>query len=535
MTTKFFVTVLFIGIQITGTGIAQYKPVPPTDPKLSPNAKKLYDWLCTLPNRTDKRMIAGQVFDRAWTAQNKWDESINKGYSNNILAVEKRTGKPLGLLHSWLDFPWIRGERHMSAEFVYPVYYNQYHRGAVLMLLVNPYNPFTGRGIKGHPPKGTSLSDLVKPGSQQYEVYREYLENLADLLSYFAKDDIPIIIRLFGENNGKWFWFHHGYEKTSPKDFKALWKYTVTFLRQKRRLHNLLFCYEVAESQGNYLAGLVPKYTDILGIQCQRQPMEGTIELYKQYLPYNKPIMIPQFLPDSNGDLNYKSFIDAVKKFHPRLVAFSPWDSGPFNKKTNKYRRWSLIDNLGLKEMMDDPWVINRNDTPFFNPGPPTELSVPKNNSEGTSKAPAGKLSWNFDGNGNNDTEGWKKADSVLKMHVADRRLNVFYHGKHPAIKGRDNLNIDTKTYTKFRIRMRNHSTSEKTAIKWVTDKDPKYNRVNVVYVDVKKNQLNYTEYTAELSKHAGWKDIITSVKVLPALHSVTGSTEIDYIAFTKE
>ncbi len=70
----------------------------------------------------------------------------------------------------------------------------------------------------------------------------------------FQRHYVPILFRPFHELTGGWFWW--GEPHTTPEDFKALWRFTVTYLRDVKRLHNLLYVYNTSEdydSAADYL------------------------------------------------------------------------------------------------------------------------------------------------------------------------------------------------------------------------------------------------------------------------------------------
>lgn len=84
----------------------------------------------------------------------------------------------------------------------------------------------------------------ILPGGDRHETYTAELDALAD---YFLNlkgsngEPIPIIFRPFHENNGTWFWW--GSASCTPDEFKALWRFTVSYLRDTRHVHNLLYAY----------------------------------------------------------------------------------------------------------------------------------------------------------------------------------------------------------------------------------------------------------------------------------------------------
>lgn len=86
--------------------------------------------------------------------------------------------------------------------------------------------------------------------------YDAWIDAAADYLLSLKGDkgeSIPILLRLFHEHNGNWFWW--GKSHCTPEEYVKIWRYTVDYLRQKRNVHNLLivYCPDVYASREEYL------------------------------------------------------------------------------------------------------------------------------------------------------------------------------------------------------------------------------------------------------------------------------------------
>lgn len=78
----------------------------------------------------------------------------------------------------------------------------------------------------------------ILPGGSHHAVYRAYLEMVAD---YLELVEGPLFFRPFHENTGSWFWW--GEAHCTPEEFKALYRYTIDYLRGERSIHRLLTVY----------------------------------------------------------------------------------------------------------------------------------------------------------------------------------------------------------------------------------------------------------------------------------------------------
>ncbi len=81
----------------------------------------------------------------------------------------------------------------------------------------------------------------IMPGGDLNEVYRSYMDMMADFGLRLQQADIPLIVRLFHENDGNWFWW--GAAHCSPQQYKNLYRYTVEYLRDVRGVHNFIYAY----------------------------------------------------------------------------------------------------------------------------------------------------------------------------------------------------------------------------------------------------------------------------------------------------
>ena len=52
---------------------------------------------------------------------------------------------------------------------------------------------------------------------------------------------IPVLFRPFHEHTGSWFWW--GKNLCSIDEYKTLWRFTVTYLRDTKNIHHLLYAY----------------------------------------------------------------------------------------------------------------------------------------------------------------------------------------------------------------------------------------------------------------------------------------------------
>lgn len=116
-----------------------------------------------------------------------------------------------------------------------------YARGGVITISWHLNNPLTG-GTAWQPAPGTVASIL--PGGERHALYRSWLDKVAGFLQDLKGSHgeyIPVVLRLFHELNGSWFWW--GGRNCTPEELKQLWHFTIQYLRDEKKVHHLLYAF----------------------------------------------------------------------------------------------------------------------------------------------------------------------------------------------------------------------------------------------------------------------------------------------------
>lgn len=150
-----------------------------------------------------------------------------------------------------------------------------FHRGGLITISWHAPNPLTG-GNAWDTTHGTVTSIL--PNGQKHQLYLQWLDRAAAFLESLKTTEgkqIPILFRPFHELTGNWFWWCKN--TCTPEEFKALWKFTVSYLRDKKQLHHLIYVYNTADfkSQSEFLERYPgDEWVDVLSFD--RYQFEGT-------------------------------------------------------------------------------------------------------------------------------------------------------------------------------------------------------------------------------------------------------------------
>jgi mannan endo-1,4-beta-mannosidase len=114
-----------------------------------------------------------------------------------------------------------------------------------------------------------TVADIL-PGGAFNTAYEQYLNRAAQYLLTLKGNDgepIPILFRPFHEMTGDWFWW--GKNTCTPDEFKKLWQFTISYLRNTWNLHNLLVVYSTADfkSEREFMERYPgDEYVDFVGV-----------------------------------------------------------------------------------------------------------------------------------------------------------------------------------------------------------------------------------------------------------------------------
>jgi len=132
----------------------------------------------------------------------------------------------------------------------------------------------------------------IMPGGANHQYYKEKLQKVAQVVKSIKGIDgslSPVIFRPFHEFDGDFFWWGAPY--STATEFKELWRFTVTYLRDELEVHNILYAYAPDNSYTTKTAYLSrypgDEYIDILGMDNYGDliPQDGTgVELANQKL-----------------------------------------------------------------------------------------------------------------------------------------------------------------------------------------------------------------------------------------------------------
>jgi len=216
-----------------GMAVQAKKPVP-SDPKATAETVKLYQKMLQLQT---KGMMFGHQDDLPYGT--KWYDVEGRSDVKEVCGDYPAVfGWELG--HLELDHPYSLDSVKFSKI---SGWIKQMDReGAINTISWHFTNPLTGGTAWDTSSKKTVASML--PGGEKNKLYNQYLDKLATFMLELKTDKgnyIPILFRPFHEHTGSWFWW--GKDICKIAEYKSLWRYTVTYLRDTKNIHHLLYAY----------------------------------------------------------------------------------------------------------------------------------------------------------------------------------------------------------------------------------------------------------------------------------------------------
>jgi mannan endo-1,4-beta-mannosidase len=142
-----------------------------------------------------------------------------------------------------------------------------YQRGGVITISWHANNPLTMQipdtlsrrqyGTAWDVSSKEAVASIL-PGGKNHQLFNTWLERLATFFIGLKDNNgtpIPFIFRPYHEHSGSFFWW--GTSICTDKEYAALLRYTVDFLRDKKNIHNILYAYNTDRVTGleQYMRG----------------------------------------------------------------------------------------------------------------------------------------------------------------------------------------------------------------------------------------------------------------------------------------
>jgi mannan endo-1,4-beta-mannosidase len=119
-----------------------------------------------------------------------------------------------------------------------------YDRGGVTTVSWHFLNPVSAGGFYWIDSISKPAVKYIIPGGSHHEQYKWILKTIGELAKSIKGKNgtlAPIIFRPYHEFDGDWFWW--GRSHCTVDEFKTLWRFTVTYLRDSIGVHNFIYAF----------------------------------------------------------------------------------------------------------------------------------------------------------------------------------------------------------------------------------------------------------------------------------------------------
>ena len=271
-----------VGIMAAKGGGNQTTTLTPVDRNATVETKALF-------NNLEKISKTGTLFGHqdATKTGYGWANAYDPNDPNAPYIVDADVQKVTGALpavYGW-DFQWIvdfyTGDRKAwETKITRDLTIEAYNRGGINTYSWHYHNPVAKEGIWWRDAQVEAVEHIL-PGGSHHEVYKNSLRELADYAKSLIGADgklIPVIFRPFHEMNGDWFWWGKGH--TTAADYKKLYQFTVTYLRDELGVHNFLYAWSPDKNFTNLTQYLEwypgDEYVDVVGTDNYGDLATGT-------------------------------------------------------------------------------------------------------------------------------------------------------------------------------------------------------------------------------------------------------------------
>ncbi|MFN8207543.1 MAG: glycosyl hydrolase [Bacteroidales bacterium] len=116
----------------------------------------------------------------------------------------------------------------------------------------------------------TTCVKSILPGGEKHEQFKTRLDKAAAFFLSLKDSQgrmVPVIFRPWHENDGSWFWW--GVQHCTTEEYIALWRFTVSYLRDSSAVHNLLYAYSWGDfsDEASYRTRYPgDEWVDVLGV-----------------------------------------------------------------------------------------------------------------------------------------------------------------------------------------------------------------------------------------------------------------------------
>lgn len=147
-----------------------------------------------------------------------------------------------------VDFGGLSGRPEVAIEKernkLLKIITDTYNRGGLVTVSWHFSNPVSPGGFYWVDSVSKPAVRYIIPGGTHHQHYKQILKTIGELANSAKGNDgklVPMIFRPYHEMEGNWFWW--GGNHCTPDEYKKLWQFTVSYLRDSLRVHNFMYAF----------------------------------------------------------------------------------------------------------------------------------------------------------------------------------------------------------------------------------------------------------------------------------------------------
>jgi mannan endo-1,4-beta-mannosidase len=334
----------------------------PANPRATPDAYKVLQYLTGLTDRTDKRVLLAQDI---WS----YEGGLDGGYDRFVAKLAEQTGTWLPMLHVSYPDSSVGPEKSLAICADANRHAIAYWKaGGLVTIHTNPANPWTGKADLAH---RENLPEVIKAGTPANLAWMRSLDALASHLAELRDAGVVVLWRPLHEMTfTNCYWYDCG--ATPDREvFKDVWRFMFRYFTYVKGLDNLLWVYSAADVgswNGPAADSVYPggDYVDVAGLSLYGNSVQVEGGSYEKLVALGKPFAFSEFGPahqggatgmkaDAGKPFDNMTLIRSIRERYPRTIYAAYWHSWPG-------AAMSIVDNPNAAQLLDDPWVASRHD-----------------------------------------------------------------------------------------------------------------------------------------------------------------------------
>jgi len=321
--------------------------------------KQILLYLKGLNRGSSRRTISGHQLNTQYPPVASFDSAITKIY--------KKTGTWVGLIG--IDYQRVQKGPMRSMSVTNTPLVEYFRTGGLVSVMCSFTNPWTD-GTMNDSTNRHKLFELIVPGNAGAAAWMQRLDSVAAGLRQLQDSGVTVLFRPLHEMNGQWFWWG-SQSTTSPlkQDWVGVWRHMFTYFTQTKGLHNLLWVFSPSSRNSSISnpafradTAFYPgsEYVDIVGVDVYDDTLD--IPFYDALRSTGKPFALCEFGPglhsaDTPYRYDYRILMQQIRSKYPDIVYWMSWND--FGSSVGS-RYYGLTSQNYVSELLNDPWVINR-------------------------------------------------------------------------------------------------------------------------------------------------------------------------------